>query len=656
VYFQIKELVLWSRESTHKPRRIPFHLGAVNVITGASKKGKSAVIPIVDYCLGADRCAIPVGVIRNSCSWFGVVVTTSEGDKLLARREPEGQQSTGDMMVIEGEVAVPEVPNKNSNVEATKRMLDRLAGLSGFAFDPENPNAGFKGRPSFRDLVAFTFQPQNIVANPDVLFFKADTFEHREKLRTIFPYVLGALSSDLLAKRWEVDRLERELRRKERELDARVKASERWRAELRAWASEALDLGLATPTEIANARDETSLIALLSTIVARTSRDATVTPETTEASGIERVELDREESDVTAQIMSLRTRFEQMNRLRSSLQDYSTAVDRQRERLSLSRWMRELSNSETICPVCNNAFSDTHNLLDELCDALAETETTAKQVLPAPAAFDREMLQVRDQVRIATERLQGVRIRKRAKDEASTKSREAKSREMAADRFLGRAEQALKVYAGADEDTAARNEVDALKRELAVLRDALSDAKIRDRIAAALQRVTLYIGRVLPLLDVEESDNPVELNIDELTLRVKGKSGRSDFLWEIGSGANWLSYHVATILSLHRLFLEQSENPVPNFIVFDQPSQVYFPRVVARDTNDPDPDWKDEDVQAVRKVFTALSESVKASNGRLQCIVLDHADHKVWGVVEGVKLIAEWRDDDALVPEEWIRK
>ena len=36
------------------------------------------------------------------------------------------------------------------------------------------------------NFMAFTFPPQNIVANPDVLFFKADTFEHREKLKSIF--------------------------------------------------------------------------------------------------------------------------------------------------------------------------------------------------------------------------------------------------------------------------------------------------------------------------------------------------------------------------------------------------------------------------------------------------------------------------------------
>ncbi|GEM_PF-2071909 len=38
---------------------------------------------------------------------------------------------------------------------------------------------------------AFNFQPQHIVANPYTLFSKADTTEHREKLRAIFPLVPG---------------------------------------------------------------------------------------------------------------------------------------------------------------------------------------------------------------------------------------------------------------------------------------------------------------------------------------------------------------------------------------------------------------------------------------------------------------------------------
>src|SRR5258708_3091431 len=161
MYFQILKLILWPR-TPDEPRIVKFEKGVVNVISGSSKTGKSAVIPIVDYCLGADKCTIPVGIIRENCSWFGIVVDTIEGQKLLARREPGKQQSTGDMVLIEGPyLEVPQrIEGKTTNVDEVKEKLNRLAGLSNLDFEP-GAEATFKSHPSFRDLMAFTFQPQN---------------------------------------------------------------------------------------------------------------------------------------------------------------------------------------------------------------------------------------------------------------------------------------------------------------------------------------------------------------------------------------------------------------------------------------------------------------------------------------------------------------
>src|SRR5712664_4057701 len=99
MFFQIREIILWSRDATKQPRRVRFAPGKVTVISGASRTGKSAVIPIIDYCLGSGSCSIPVLTIRNACEWFGVVVATSSGEKLFARREPGAHRSTDDMYV-----------------------------------------------------------------------------------------------------------------------------------------------------------------------------------------------------------------------------------------------------------------------------------------------------------------------------------------------------------------------------------------------------------------------------------------------------------------------------------------------------------------------------------------------------------------------------
>ncbi len=654
--FQLLEIVLWPRNPAHAPRRVKFAAGKANVITGGSKTGKSAVIPIVDYCLGSDRCAVPVATIRDSCSWFGVVVDTDEGQKLLARREPGGQQSTGDMLLLEGRsVEVPSsAPEKNATVDAVKRVLDRLAGLSNLGFDPTGLAGGLKGRPSFRDMAAFVFQPQNIVANPDVLFYKADTTEHREKLRTIFPYVLGAMTPELLAKRWEMDQVQRDLRRLERELSAQTQATERWKAELKAWISEARHLGLVAEDELLDGRRESELIDVLRDAVAKSSRDASVTAVAVEASSREASELDREEAAVALQLSEVRARMEKMIRLRETVDEYTGALQKQRDRLGLSRWLRELQHDSN-CPVCGGEFKDAQHELDLLCDALAEVEASTRQMSPVPAAFDRELVQVREEVRRHTDQLQAVRLRRRRLEERSKRNSENAWQRSAVDRFLGRAEQALSMFASPSVDDEARTNVEDLRARLDELRRELSEAGIRNRIRSSLSRVSGAMSRILPSLDAERPHDPAELNIDELTIRVTGESGRADYLWEIGSGANWLSYHVAATLALHELFLDHAASPVPGMLVYDQPSQVYFPQTLARQpVAGDDPHLRDEDVAAVRKVFEAFGRSVLAAKGNLQVIVLDHAGTDVWGNAPGLHLVEEWRDGRALVPLDWL--
>lgn len=168
----------------------------------------------------------------------------------------------------------------------------------------------------------------------------------------------------------------------------------------------------------------------------------------------------------------------------------------------------------------------------------------------------------------------------------------------------------------------------------------------------ALSRIQSATARLIPQMDAEWPEAPIQLVIDELTVRVL-RSDREDYLWEIGSGANWLAYHVAITLALQELFLIDPTSGVPGLLVYDQPSQVYFPKRAARTTAEVDEKWRDEDIDAVRKIFALLAVEVANAKGRLQVIVLDHAHEEVWGDLVGVHLVDEWRNGKKLVPIDW---
>lgn len=78
---QILELAVFSHDG--RVRRLTFKPGALNVITGGSKTGKSAIQQIVEYCLGNGTCEVPAGVIWNSVSWYALLLQM-EGSRVYS--------------------------------------------------------------------------------------------------------------------------------------------------------------------------------------------------------------------------------------------------------------------------------------------------------------------------------------------------------------------------------------------------------------------------------------------------------------------------------------------------------------------------------------------------------------------------------------------
>lgn len=647
--FQIKKIILWPRKQFEK-REIDFVEGQVNVISGGSKTGKSAVIPIIDYCLCANKCAIPVGVIREECEWFGVVISSVEGDKLFARREPGDQKQTGDMFIMEGDdLEIPHgIEIKNASVDHAKSILNRLSGLSSLGMNPHSEGYS-SNRTGFRDLMAFTFQPQNIVANPDVLFYKADTTEHREKLKSIFPYILNAVTQQTLADRWEVDRLQKLLKQKEAAMKATASSVQTWMAEATSWIQKARELGL-IGVDRENPTQWPDILDLLTQIVGSNSRQArTSVPAINEALK-ELTDLQSAEAAEASLLTVQRQRLLEIRRLIESSKSYGDAMFIQRDRLAVSSWIRNLSTESTDALTTVSPDGAAH--LEQLCSALEGLELEVQSQATISDKLDREQLRLRSVAEESISRLNGIRTQIRELERRSDVARAEIYRADQIERYLGRLEQAITLYERTGEDADLTSEIAELQQQISHIRGRISESQIQARINNALASIETVAGQILPTLDAEWPDAAIKIMLADLTIKVV-QGTRDDYLWEIGSGANWLAYHVSVTLAFQRFFLQKPAHPVPNFLIYDQPSQVYFPQS-PRDDEMSDTDWRDEDIVAVRKVFTAVSLETQKAKGNLQVILLDHADEKVWKDIDNVILIEEWRDNKKLVPLNWL--
>jgi len=147
-------------------------------------------------------------------------------------------------------------------------------------------------------------------------------------------------------------------------------------------------------------------------------------------------------------------------------------------------------------------------------------------------------------------------------------------------------------------------------------------------------------------LGLEHVENGVRLDLNNLTVVTDTNDGPLP-LSRIGSAANWIGYHLATHLALHRYFVENNR-PVPRFLMLDQPTQAYYPSEAAKDRGRP----ADTDREAVLAMFTVMRDVVAALAPRLQIIVSDHANLEEAWFQDSVA--HSWRDGVKLIPAEWL--
>jgi hypothetical protein len=655
--FQIAKVVLWPKNDVFSKRVLSFELSKVNIISGVSKTGKSAIIPIIDYCLGAGTCKIPVDIIRHYCEWFGVLAITEEGEKLFARISPEpGVQTTSKMYILEssGEVEIPEkIENTNSTTEDCRRILNRLTLLSNVNI---STNENLHNSVSARDTIVFNFQPQHVVANPNILFYKTEIIEHKLKLSKIFPYLISAVNVETITLKEQLKLLQGSLRQKKREFEKIKNLSEKWNTEIRAKLLQAKELNLVE--YIGDSLTMDQMLALLERVVNKKIDIRTFSTDNIKELANEISFLQSLHNQKSSELFELRQKAAKIQHFRKNFNNYEQDVHLQEDRLQLTNFLVSNYRENNRCPVCNSGLDEQTKEIGKLITSLERIQKTKRSLLHIPETFDKESQELENQIdSIVAEinRIEKTISNLHQKDVDIKK--EYYSREYAY-RFIGNLEKSLEFYKEMRFDSELSNEITQLDEQILEIRNLLQTDKHRDRTKEKLELISKKISYWLEFLDVEETYRgaPLSLDIKQLSIKVTTDIAEQ-YLWEIGSGSNHLAFHVATLLGLHEYLITQNCKQVLNYLVLDQPSQVYFPKSY-NNASEKEMEFTDDDKQAVKKTIQTLVDFSRKYS--MQIILLDHAAEDVWGEIPDCHLVEEWRQqlNDGtflkLIPQEWI--
>jgi len=674
----IEKIILYPKNKELKPRVINFKSNMVNVITGYSQRGKSAIIPIIDYCLGSSDCNIPIGKIRDNVDIFSIVIKLNKQNVFIARDNPGGLNSTsvmyyhiysGDDNTFNYESWFQDADSYKVNRETIKNYLGNVAGFENISEKDDFSKNGFDAPASFRDTTAFQFQSQNIIANPTTIFFNTDTFEHLKRLKTLFPLVLGYKSYYMLTLEKEIEVLEKEEKEKSKKYEDLKIQYENWQSDIYEYYSKAISLGLSsadiniTTAKVRQIRDE------LSNIVKNVKNNNFLKEgsslrfsEKLEELDAERVLLSR---DLDFLKMNL-AKLEQFDRSKELyISDVATEID---NRLKPIDWFLEQTGSD-ICPFCDSKSDKAINELLSLKNEKEKIQLVIDESKSIDFSFEKEKNNLKASIKEVETNLRKLDSNINI---LLAENKEYYKKYQGIYEFTGKIEHVIENLEKISPTGDLAIELNTIQLELNKKRNNLKKIKEKFDKEACLNKLTLTIGNYIKLLPIEDKENKKVRLDPEISVGIRiedTKSNNLTFLSKIGSGANHMCFHIATLLGLHEYFLKLPEsnkiNYIPSFLILDQPSQVYFPENFPDKIDSSDPQKKlriSEDIENTAQIFKTCSQFMERTNFQTQIIILEHAPIETWQGVDNIHLVEEWRGDindissnyNALIQRDWL--
>ncbi|MCP2138559.1 hypothetical protein J2S28_005683 [Rhizobium sp. SLBN-94] len=621
-------------------RIIAFDPDKVNVITGASGTGKSAIIEAIDYCLGSSKCDLPF-FVRGHAEAVAIHWVFGESNLIVGRMIPKAGTGTSRMFVRMGKnISLPETGDGlegPTTRDAAKEIIERCFGIAG-TDDTSAQGKAEQGRATVRDLTPYLFLSGDVIISKATLLHDMNRPEKVRDIKATIPYFLGAVSQESVLAARKLKQLEAALARIQRQSKAVERSQGLLTQRSMALLSRAAAVGLSSSPS-PDASDE---------VLIRQLRNVSNNTQTgIETAGGELEMLEEERIQLVIDLQNLRAKRRALKRTLQDAAGYETAVSGQSHKLNL---IEHLSLEDGKCPVCEAENLAGRAMAAQIHRSLA---IVADEVLSVDVTRPRltdQSVQVEATISSKSGRL--VEVEAQIADLISQFEDAVKSGSLLEERarIVGRIDEFLETTAQ-DYAVPATN-VTALEMEIAQLRDTVDPDARRERLRDAESLVSNFTAEMLADLptEVPATGARVVFTATPNVSLIEPEQRSVLTLAEIGSDQNYLAIHLSLAFALQKLF-KTIQAPVPGLLVIDQISRPYYPEgsgeMLLKDMA------SDSDRQAMKRIVRFLFEETARQAG-LQVILIEHAYlHEDPEYVAAVK--GRWTPEtgEKLIPSDW---
>lgn len=612
----IKSIIIFNKNG--EKRMVPLKQG-VNIITGESQTGKSALVEIIDYCLCSTRCTIPKGKITEFSYLYALVMNIGDNTYVIARYKwdvggrmhfsKEDKDFEPENLELSYFKEKPALPCKDVQNE-----IECALGLYVTNIATDTEQKGKKA--SLRNMVSYLFQHQNLMASKFALFYRFSDFYKRKDVIEQFPVFAGMISQEYYSDLIQLNILNAELKQKYKKQKANEKST--------AYIKENLS-PLLTDYFALLEQDFDSRIS-----VQKMLEIAAELPEFDDTQLFGENKITERYRELNAELENLR------NEEREILLKIKSIANASDEGSSFSEKLKELKQQTSIaeiktdkytCPLCGQKCQEIADNDSKLIEATEWLDNELQITEKYTADFSEDVRKLKDAHSKIDEKIRNVwrQIKTIEEKFISSKALVSKREKVnyAKAKIAFYAEMSISgIFESVDED------IKKLKEKIVRLEEKIKGFDVDKKMLKAESFLSNNMNRLSLTLDFEEEYRPIDLNfglIDgSFDIYQHQASNENIYLYEMGSGANWVSCHIALFLSFLHYFAAQDNSPMPLVMFFDQPSQVYFPQ------GDDKKEITQADLLAVNKIYKTIFDEIncigKGTGVLPQIIIVDHVD------------------------------
>ena len=636
---QILEAILYGING--ETRTIPFTLGKVNIITGTSRTGKSALGDIISYCLGGANCKIADGVIREKVLWYGLLLQFDGERVFVARQSPtRGKDTTNQCYFEVGEKI--NAPQKgtflpNTTVEAVEVMLSKRLGIKENLHIPSSGQTRQPLEANIRHALVYSFQNQDEIASKTIFHRQNENAYMSQAIKDTMLYFLGILNEEALIYEQKKAGLQRELNKLKRTYEEQRNLRTEGSYRAIGLISEAKEVGLYSAKEKINHEDFFGVHKILKEI-------NKWKPGKIEFTNLDRLGMLQDQFEI------LEKRIDEINEELSNAARFSEnsllfveEANQQKVRLESVKIFEKIDRPDKVCPFCfaQNSDQDQRNILEDIRLAAVELEKQIGNTTMEEPRIRKYIDKLNTEKQDCLFKMENLKKEIDGIYDQNKDARELRDYNTRCAKVVGRISLWLESASSHQDASKYESRIKELEKEIFELNALLDQDQVEERKQAAISNISMDMTNWADELEMEHKGFPYRLDMKSLTIKVD-KPERSVPLAQIGSGSNWIGIHLLAYFSLQKFFV-LNRRPVPRFLFLDQPSQVYFQSEL---------DEKKTDLNAVKKIYDFIFNRVDELKGKFQVIVVDHAnlgDNKFQSATVEV-----WNENKKLVPKSWI--